>query len=341
MKDIRYISEEDLIHFLLENKEKTFRFKQITEWLWKKGCTDFDQMSNLSQSLRDSLKKNFAWQKTRIVQTSESKDRTVKFLLQLYDGQHIEAVLIPSKERVTLCLSSQVGCALSCRFCATGTLGFTRNLHCVEILEQYYLLNQQSQSIFGHAISNLVYMGMGEPLLNYEQLIKSIKHLTSQQGAALSPSRITLSTVGITEKIKQLADENLKIGFAVSLHSADEKKRLQLMPVEKAHPLPILRRSLQYYHERTGDRITFEYLLLHQINDSLEDAEKLAQFCKAFPVKINIIHFHAYNDDFQASKKETTERFVQYLESKNMLVNVRQSKGEDIFAACGQLAKKY
>ena len=340
MKDIRYISNEELTLFLEKCGEKPFRGKQIREWLWKKNIQSFDEMLNLSLSLRESLRSNFEFKTTLIEQEFKSVDKTVKFVFKLFDGQKIEGVLIPSDKRVTACISSQVGCPLGCRFCATGNMGFTRHLHFSEIIDQYALMNKKSIDYYSRDISNMVFMGMGEPLLNYDNVMQSINILTSEEGKGISPSRITLSTVGITRGIRRLADEGFKCGLAISLHSADEEKRKKIMPVAKSNSLFELQDALRYYAEKTKSRITVEYLLLDKINDSQNDAEKLAQYCKAFPVKINIIEYNTTDSEFSGSKPEKKELFIRYLESKNLIVNIRHSRGQDISAACGQLLRK-
>jgi 23S rRNA (adenine2503-C2)-methyltransferase len=340
MKDIRYISNDELVLFLEKCGEKAFRAKQIREWLWKKDIQSFDEMLNLSLSLRESLKNNFEFKTTLIEKEEKSIDRTVKFVFKLFDGNKIEGVLIPSDKRVTACISSQVGCPLGCRFCATGSMGFTRHLHFSEIIDQYSLMNKKALEYYSHDISNIVYMGMGEPLINYDNVKKSIDILTSSEGKGLSPARITLSTVGIVQGIRRLADEGFKCGLAISLHSADEEKRKKIMPVTTSNTLLELQDALRYYVEKTKSRITIEYLLLDKINDSQNDAMKLAQFCRAFPVKINIIEYNTTDSEFVGSNPEKKEIFVNYLESKNLIVNIRHSRGQDISAACGQLLRK-
>jgi 23S rRNA (adenine2503-C2)-methyltransferase len=346
--DIREISYEQLLEFLKQQNEKSFRTKQLHDWLWKKNVMSFEEMINIPKYLQEKLKENFSFMQTIIEKEVVSSDKTIKFLFRLFDDEQIEGVLIPSQGRVTACVSSQVGCALKCTFCATGTLGFTRQLRFWEIIDQYVLLNNRAIEAFSIPISNIVFMGMGEPLLNYDNLLKAIEILTSSNGNGLSPSRITVSTVGITAGIRKLADDGFKANLAVSLHVADDEKRSQLIPVNQTNPLPALQDVLRYFVEKTSQRITIEYVLLQEVNDSLEDAEKLCRFCKAFPVKINIIE---YNDtvvrrrrepaqNYQPAPQQNKAAFVAYLESKNLIVNVRQSRGKDIAAACGQLVGK-
>lgn len=340
MDDIRYVSFEELQQFVVLEGEKPFRAKQINEWLWKKGVGSFEEMTNVSQILREKLSNSFSFRRAVIEVEAKSSDTTVKFGFRLFDGKMIEGVLIPAGDRVTACVSTQVGCAMHCAFCATGQMGFIRNLHFSEIFDQFILMNAKALEYYGHPISNIVYMGMGEPLLNFMNVMKSIDLLTSKEGQGLSPQRITLSTAGITEGIRKLADMDFKPGLAVSLHSADPKKRIHLMPVTEHNPLDELQDALKYYHQKTGERVTFEYLLLNGINDSQRDAEVLAAYCRAFPVKINLIEFNATDSPFQKSEPENVRRFIQFLESRNMVVNLRHSRGKDIDAACGQLIKK-
>jgi len=335
--DIRETPSKKLIEFLQQHNEKSFRAKQLHDWLWKKNVTSFEEMINIPKNLQEKLKENFSFLQTKIAKEVVSVDKTIKFLFSLFDAEQIEGVLIPSQGRVTACVSSQVGCPLKCTFCATGTLGFKRQLHFWEIIDQYVLMNRRAMETFGTPISNIVFMGMGEPLLNYDNVLKSIEILTSPDGNGCSPSRITLSTVGILAGIRKLADDGFKANLAVSLHVADNFKRSALIPVNQTHSLQELQDALRYYVEKTNQRITIEYLLLHNVNDSLEDAEKLCRFCKAFPVKINIIEYNATDAKFQPSTPEKKAAFIAYLESKNLIVNVRQSKGKDIAAACGQL----
>jgi 23S rRNA (adenine2503-C2)-methyltransferase len=336
--DIRETSSEKILDFLQQHNEKSFRAKQLHDWLWKKNVSSFEEMYNIPKNLQEKLKANFSFLQTKIEEEVVSSDKTIKFLLGLFDEEQIEGVLIPSNGRVTACVSSQAGCPLQCSFCATGMHGFKRQLRFWEIIDQYVFMNRRALETFGTPISNIVFMGMGEPLLNYDNVFKAVEILISPDGNALSPSRITLSTVGINDGIKKLADDGFKANLAVSLHIAENDKRTLFIPVNKTNPLHELQEALQYYVEKTNQRITIEYLLLKNINDSIEDAEKLCRFCKAFPVKINIIEYNATLSQFLPSTPEKKSAFVSYLESKNLIVNVRQSRGKDIAAACGQLA---
>ena len=341
MQDIQELSLEEIQAFVLSKGEAAFRAKQIWEWLWKKNVPNFEAMSNLSAKLRTELAQSFSLYKLQTVDEQISKDKSSKLLLQLFDNQYIEMVFIPAKQRVTVCISSQVGCPLDCTFCATAAMGFVRNLHAYEIYQQVSLAHQLAQERHGVRLSNIVIMGMGEPLLNFDPISQAVQLITSPLGLEMSPSRITLSTAGIPDRIKRLADSNLNIQLAISLHSADAQTRRELMPIAKTHTLHELSQAMQYYHRTTHQRITLEYLLLDGINDSVKDAEKLALFCRQFPVKINIIEYNPTSfGSYKQSHQEQTADFVAYLESKNMLVQVRRSRGKDIDAACGQLVSK-
>ena len=338
--DIRHISLDELSQFLISIKEKPFRSKQIHEWLWKKNVHSFEEMINLSKSLIEKMKEHFTFEHAEIFQEVVSSDGTIKMIFKLHDGALIEGVLIPSGNRVTACISSQVGCPLKCDFCATGAMGFTRNLDFTEIVDQYALMNRRSIEAYENHITNFVFMGMGEPLLNYDHVTYAIKILTSLEGNGISPTRITLSTVGLVKGIRQLADDQFKANLAVSLHVADDLKRSKLIPTNLSNPLMELQRALKYYVQKTNQRITIEYVLLQGVNDSVEDAENLCMFCKAFPVKINIIHYNQTDSKYKKSSLEQTRSFVRHLESRNLIVNIRQSRGQDIAAACGQLIKE-
>lgn len=338
MENIRNLQNQELEAIVEKYGEKKFRAKQISEWLWKKGVASFSEMKNISENLIEKLQSDFFIDKLQIDFKVSSIDKTTKVLFRTYDDLQFEGVIIPAADRVTACISTQMGCPLACKFCATGTLGFTRNLSVGEIFDEVFLLNILTNDIFNSNLSNIVVMGMGEPLLNYENTLSAINILCSKQSFNLSPSRITLSTSGIAPKIKQLADDKIKFELAISLHSADNDKRNILMPINNKYDLEQLKEALIYFHKNTGTRITYEYLLLDGVNDSLEDARKLTEFTKISPCKINIIEYNFTNDaDYKKSKNLST--FKEFLESKNLIVTVRKSKGQDIAAACGQLAK--
>lgn len=339
-QDIRSASLENISTFLVENNEKAFRAKQIWQWLWQKGVHSFDEMTNLSQTTRNLLAEEWTIYVPERVTTQQASDGTIKSAWRLSDGQIIESVLIPGSDKFTVCVSSQVGCQIGCRFCATGTLGFKRNLTPFEIVNQVFAAKQDAEQA-GSTLSNIVFMGMGEPLMNYDNVLAAIEHITAPNEIGMSPYRITVSTSGITAKIRQLADNGVRFNLAVSLHSAKNPVRSSIMPINKAYDLEELAESLKYFVEKTGTRPTFEYLLLKGINDSLDDAKALALYCRQFPIKINLIEYNAVDGkEFQHAPEKNRDAFIQFLESKNMVVTLRRSKGTDIDAACGQLANK-
>ncbi len=339
MRDITQATKEELKEKL--DIKQDFRIKQIFEWLWKKEVETFDEFTNLPKELREKLKEKFYIPAMKVYEIKNASDGTRKVAFELTDKQIIEGVLIPSGNRVTACISSQVGCNVGCKFCATGKMGFFRNLSTGEIVFQVKKLNRLSEEFYGRKLTNIVFMGMGEPLLNYKNVIKASKILTTDEGIGMSPRRITLSTVGITDKIIQLGKDKVKFNLAVSLHSADEIIRTNLIPVNKQHNLKKLQRAIFFFHKQTGNRVTIEYLLMKNVNDKIDDAKKLAAFCKAFPCKINLIEYNPVEGiPFRKPDPITTEAFKAFLESKNLIVNIRRSRGKDIDAACGQLATK-
>lgn len=339
-QNIRELSLKELTEFLTTHNEKAFRAKQIWQWIWQRGTTRFEEMTNLSKATQALLSDAFFFDSLHPQLAQTAGDGTVKTAWRLYDGEVIESVLIPGNQKFTVCVSSQVGCKLGCKFCATGTLGFKRNLTAGEIFEQVIAAKTAAEAQ-GLTLSNIVFMGMGEPLLNYDNVMKAIERLTANDGLAMSPYRITVSTAGIPDKIKQLADDEARFNLAVSLHSADENTRTNLMPLNKTYSLADIAESLKYFVEKTGTRPTFEYLLLKDINDSLEDAKTLARYCRQFPIKINLIEYNEVEGSgFRHSPDKRRDEFIRFLESCNMVVNLRRSKGKDIDAACGQLAGK-
>lgn len=340
-KDIRDLTLKELSDFLVAHNEKPFRAKQIMEWLWVKNVMQFSEMTNLSKDTRELLSEHFDFYAIGIKTILKSKDGTIKTAFALKDNSIIEGVLIPSGKRATACISSQVGCALGCTFCATGKLGFSRNLMVTEIYDQVVRLTEICKENSQTGLSNIVLMGMGEPLQNYNNVIKAIKKITDPEGMNISPNRITLSTVGITKMIKKLADDKVKFNLAISLHTADDEKRNKIIPVNKTNALNDLSDALKYFYTKTNTRITIEYLILDKFNDSLGDAAKLAEFCKAFPCKINIIQYNAVQGtSYKKASEKSVSDFIHFLESKNLVINLRKSRGEDIDAACGQLAGK-
>ena len=341
-KNIRVVTKEDLATLFVEKGEKAFRAKQVFEWLWKKGATSFDEMSNLSLPLREMLNENFVINAVGVAEKQVSSDRTIKNAFRLHDGKITEGVLIPTPRRMTACISSQVGCSLSCAFCATGKLERLRNIDAEEIFDQVVIIKNQAEQHYQKPLSNIVYMGMGEPLLNYKNVLRSIEMITSEEGLGMSPKRITVSTAGIAKMIKQLGDDDVKFNLALSLHAATDAKRSEIMPINDSNTLEALSEALIYFHEKTGSRVTFEYIIFKDFNDSLEDAKDLANFAKIVPCKINIIEYNTIDDvQFLKADPEKTDKFAAFLENTfNLIVNVRRSRGKDIDAACGQLANK-
>lgn len=340
-QDIRLVSKEDLLSYFTEKGEKAFRVKQVWEWLWKKSASSFDQMSNLPLSLRESIKEDFEIKCINTDTQQQSTDGTIKSAFRLYDNELIEGVLIPADNRMTACVSSQVGCSLSCKFCATGYLPRKRNLDPGEIYDQVVWINSQSMEHFNQPLSNIVFMGMGEPLLNYNNVLKGIEYITSPEGLNMSPRRITVSTAGIAKMIRKLGDDQVKFNLALSLHAADDEKRNQIMPINETNSLAALRQALDYYYSITKNRITFEYILLYGFNDSIEDAKKLLSFARKIPSKINIIEYNPIDKaNYRKADSQTADRFAGYLIKGGIATSVRRSRGEDIDAACGQLANK-
>lgn len=341
-KDIRELSLDELKEIFVEKGEKAFRAKQVYEWLWKKHAKSFDEMTNLSKSTRALLDEEFVINLMTVKTAQRSSDRTIKSAFQLHDDHVIEGVLIPSTTRMTACISSQVGCSLTCKFCGTGKLNRERNLTASEIYDQVVTIKNQAEENYDQNLTNIVYMGMGEPLLNYKNMLKSVEMITSDEGLGMSPKRITVSTAGIAKLIKKLGDDEVKFNLALSLHAANDKKRDYIMPINEQNTLESLADALKYFYDKTGTRVTYEYIVFRNFNDGIEDAKELAEFCKNVPCKINIIEYNPIDDgEFQQTTTEKLNAFTQYLESKNLIVNVRRSRGKDIDAACGQLANKH
>jgi 23S rRNA (adenine2503-C2)-methyltransferase len=341
-KDIRKMSVEAIAKDLTESGEKAFRAKQIYEWLWVKSASTFEEMTNLSKSLRDWLDANYCINRITIASKQLSSDRTIKVAFRLHDGNEVEGVLIPTENRMTACVSSQVGCSLSCKFCATGYLKRMRNLEAAEIYDQVVMIKELAEEHYDMPLSNIVYMGMGEPLLNYKNMMESIEHITSEQGLFMSPKRITVSTAGISKMIKKLADDDAKFNLALSLHAANDEKRSTIMSINDSNNLPVLREALEYYHKKTKNRVTFEYCVFNDFNDSLEDAKELWQFTKYVPAKVNLIEYNPIEQaDFTNTDEDKLDKFAAFLEDRGVIVNVRRSRGKDIDAACGQLANKH
>src|SRR5690606_2328241 len=339
--DIRSLSLSELKDKLTAMGEQGFRGKQIYEWLWVKSCTDFDQMTNLSKGLRETLKNNFEIRAVQVRASQVSSDKTIKNSFTLYDGNVIEGVLIPTPDRMTACVSSQVGCSLTCKFCATGYMERKRNLQADEIYDQVVLLANQAAEKYRQPLTNIVYMGMGEPLLNYRNMMNSVERITAPDGLNMAAKRITVSTAGIAKMLKKLGDDDVRFILALSLHAATDEKRNQIMPINEQNSLAALADALKYYYAKTKNPVTFEYIVFHDFNDELQDAKELAQFCKHVPCKVNIIEYNPIAlADFVNAEADKIEQFAEYLRSQQIVTNVRRSRGKDIDAACGQLAIK-
>ncbi len=339
--NIRSLSQDDLKTFFTEKGDKAFRAKQVWEWLWEKSARNFGEMTNLSKETRLFLENHFSFPIVGIDNFQVSNDRTIKSAFRLYDNNIVEGVLIPTESRMTACISSQVGCSLSCKFCATGRLARLRNLDAEEIYDQVVLIRNQAQQNYQQPLTNIVYMGMGEPLLNYKNVLSSIERITSPTGLNMSSSRITVSTAGIAKMIHKLGDDEVKFNLALSLHAANDEKRNHIMPINEENSLEALADAMNHFYDKTGTRVTFEFIVFKDFNDSVQDAKELAAYCKKVPAKVNIIEYNPIDDgEFQQTLPERLIRFTNVLEEKGVIVNVRRSRGKDIDAACGQLANK-
>jgi 23S rRNA (adenine2503-C2)-methyltransferase len=340
-KDIRALSKEQLREFFVTNGDKAFRGNQIYEWLWSKSAHSFENMTNVSKETRAMLEANFVINHVKVDTMQRSEDGTVKNAVRLHDDLIVESVLIPTKTRTTACVSSQVGCSLDCNFCATARLKRMRNLTPGEIYDQVVAIDKESKLYYDRPLSNIVFMGMGEPLMNYPNVMKAIDMITSNEGLGMSPKRITVSTSGVSKMIKKMADDDVKFNLAVSLHSAIEATRNEIMPFTKNFPLPELREALEYWYAKTKNKITYEYVVWKNINDDKASIDALVKFCKYVPCKVNLIEYNAIDDgDFQQADEQATKDYITALERNNIVVKVRKSRGKDIDAACGQLANK-
>ena len=340
-KLIRDQTVEELAEYLKSNNFPSFRAKQIMDWLWKKNVGSFEEMKNIGKNLQEFLNSNFIIDKVSLKDQQISKDKTIKCAFEVDKNSIVEGVLIPTKKRMTACISSQVGCSLACTFCATGRLKLLRNLSAGEIYDQVYHLKNEANTQYQKSLSNIVYMGMGEPLLNYKNVLSSINWICSEEGLGMSPKRITLSTAGISKMIKKLGDDEVRFNLALSLHAANDEKRNKIMEINESNNLDSLRDALTYFYEKTKSRVTFEYIIFDGFNDELSDARELAEFAKCVPCKINIIEYNPIDGEpFKQAQEDKVNQFALFLESLNMIVNVRRSRGKDIDAACGQLANK-
>lgn len=339
--NIRNLSLDEIAAKFIEAKFPAFRAKQVYEWLWKKSVISFEQMGNLGKELVIYLNTSFYIDALRVQDQQVSKDKTIKCAFSIDENKIVEGVLIPTTSRTTACISSQIGCSLSCKFCATGRLKLMRNLSAGEMVDQVVYLRKQAQEIYGKTLSNIVYMGMGEPLLNYNNVIRSVELLTAENGLGIAPKRITVSTAGIAKMIRKLGDDKVRFNLALSLHAANDEKRSKIMEINDSNNLEALTEALIYFYEATGTRVTFEYIIFKDFNDTIDDARELAIFAKSIPCKINIIEYNPIDGgEFQQADAEKVSAFASYLETKNIIVNVRKSRGKDIDAACGQLANK-
>ena len=340
-KDIRSLTKEQLRNFFVENGDKAFRGNQVFEWLWSKSLHTFEAMTNISIETRQMLEENFVINHIEVDSMQRSKDGTIKNGIRLHDGFIVESVLIPTEKRTTACVSSQVGCSLDCRFCATSRLKRMRNLNPDEIYDQVVAIDKQSKLYHNRKLSNIVFMGMGEPLMNYNNVIKSIDKITSTEGLGMSSKRITVSTSGVPKIIKKMADDEVKFNLAVSLHSAIDSVRTSIMPFNETFPLKDLGDSLVYWFEKTQRVVTYEYIVWDGINDKKEDIKALINFCKLIPCKVNLIEYNPIDDgEFQQANSRVIDNYISNLEMHDIVVNVRRSRGKDIDAACGQLANK-
>ena len=340
-KDIRAVSKDQLREFFVTSGDKAFRGNQVYEWLWSKGAHSFEDMTNISKETRAMLESNFVINHIKVDTMQRSEDGTVKNAVRLHDGLVVESVLIPTNTRTTACVSSQVGCSLDCSFCATAKLKRMRNLEPGEIYDQVIAIDKESRLYHNHPLSNIVFMGMGEPLMNYNNMMKAIDMITSPEGLGMSPKRIMVSTSGVPKMIKKMADDDVKFKLAVSLHSGIDEIRARIMPFSTNFPLADLRESLEYWYKKTKSKISYEYVVWKDINDNQESIDALVKFCKYVPCKVNLIEYNPIDDgEFQQASEEATNAYIKALEANSIVVKVRRSRGKDIDAACGQLANK-
>jgi len=341
--DIRALSKDELREFFTKSGDQAFRGNQVYEWLWHKGAHSFDVMTNLPLPTRELLQEHFAINHIAVDVMQKSNDGTIKNAVRLHDDLIVESVLIPTKTRTTACVSSQVGCSLDCSFCATAQLKRMRNLNPDEIVDQVRAIDQESKTYFSRPLSNIVFMGMGEPLMNYKNVLLAIDKITSADGLGMSPKRITVSTSGVPKMIKKLADDQVKFHLAVSLHSAIQETRASIMPFAKTFILEDLAEALIYWHEKTKRRVTYEYIVWKDINDGPQDIKALVDFCSHVPCKVNLIEYNPIDQGgrFNQADAAQIQYYIDALERRRIPVTVRRSRGKDIDAACGQLANKH
>ncbi|MDP4663834.1 MAG: 23S rRNA (adenine(2503)-C(2))-methyltransferase RlmN [Salibacteraceae bacterium] len=340
-QNIRSLSTEQLQAYFEEIGQPKFRANQVEQWLWQKQAKSFDDMTNLPLEIRPRLEQDFVVNALTIAEEQLSNDGTVKCAFKLHDGKVVEGVLIPAKDRMTACISSQVGCSLTCKFCATGKLKRMRNLEPDEIFDQVVAIKDMAQKYYNKPLTNIVYMGMGEPLLNYKNVLTSIARITDDNGLGMASKRITVSTAGIDKMIRKLAEDKVKFRLALSLHAANDTKRSQIMPINDQNNLDTLAEALDEFHNNTKNRVTFEYIIFKDFNDTIHDAQELVNYCKRVPARVNIIEYNPIDDgEFQQADPEKVDAFAAHLERHGVVVNIRRSRGKDIDAACGQLANK-
>ncbi|HVY74888.1 MAG TPA: 23S rRNA (adenine(2503)-C(2))-methyltransferase RlmN, partial [Puia sp.] len=315
-RNIRTLTKEEIADYLREPGEPKFRAAQVYEWLWQKHAFSFADMTNLSKNLRARLEADFSFPALQIDTTQVSADGTIKDRFRTFDGHFVEGVLIPTTDRRTACVSSQIGCSLSCKFCATGYMERERNLNFDEIYDQVVLLNRQSEKAHDKKLTNIVFMGMGEPLLNYKNVLKAIERITSPEGLAMSPRRITVSTAGVAKMIRQLGDDKVKFKLALSLHAANDAKRHEIMPINDSNNIRSLIDALNYFYQQTGNEITFEYILFRNFNDSIKDADELIKIYRQVPADlVNIIEYNPIeNALFSKPDEEVVNAFMRHLE---------------------------
>ncbi len=340
-RDIRKLKLDELKEFFVLQGEKPFRAQQVYEWLWMKSAKSFDQMTNISLPTREMLSQHFVINHIKVDKMQRSEDGTIKNAVTLHDGLVVESVLIPTEKRITACVSSQVGCSLACKFCATARLKRQRNLSVDEIYDQVAAIKEQAELFYGRPLTNIVFMGMGEPLLNYTNVIGAIEKITAQKGLNMASRRITVSTVGVTKMIKKMADDEVKFNLAVSLHSALNETRSSIMPINDTNPLEELADALRYWYQKTKSKVTYEYVVWKGINDTEEHAKALLKFAKVVPSKVNLIEYNPIDEgEFQQASDETLNMYMDLLEKNGITTRIRKSRGKDIDAACGQLANK-
>ncbi len=341
-KNIRHLSLAELEQYFEEIGEKKFRARQVYDWLWLKPVQDFDAMTNISKELRRKLQEAFVLPGLRVDTTQVSEDGTIKTRFRTADDHLVEGVLIPTISRYTACVSSQIGCSLSCKFCATGYMDRKRNLEFDEIYDEVALIGAQCEKQYGKKLSNIVFMGMGEPLLNYKNVLRAIERITSPEGMGMSPRRITVSTAGVVKGIRQLGDDKVKFKLALSLHAANDAKRHEIMPINDSNNIRSLVDALNYFYKQTKNEITLEYILFRNFNDSLQDADELIKLYRQVPADlVNLIEYNPIEfASFRKPEEEKVQIFMQYLEKHRVNVRLRRSRGKDIDAACGQLANK-